>query len=99
MIFEKAFNYSFCIHYTAEIFRNPLLGNKFVIHEFSAHLVKVFVRYWRIFVIRESVIREFFTHDKESISSGPPRSSVIREYPLFANPLFANFTVFEKYVF
>ena len=82
MIFEKAFNYSFCIHYTAEIFRNPLLGNKFVIHEFSAHLVKVFVRYWRIFVTRESVIGEFFTHDKESISSGPPDE-------------FANFTVLK----
>ena len=86
MIFEKAFNYLFCIHYTTEIFRNPLLGNKFVIHEFSAHLVKVFVRYWRIFVTRESVIGEFFTHDKESISSGPPDASGIGEYPLFANP-------------
>ena len=72
--------------YRTEIFRNPLLGNKFVIHEFSAHLVKVFVRYWPIFVIRESVIGEFITHDKESISSGPPDASGIGEYPLFANP-------------
>ena len=86
MIFDKAFKYLFCIHHTTEIFRNPLLGNKFVIHEFSAHLVKVFVRYWRIFVIRESVIGEFITHDKESISSGPPDASGIGEYPLFANP-------------
>ena len=66
---------------------NPLFMNC------STHLYEVFGRYWRIFVTRKSVIGEFITHDKESISSGPNDTSGIGEYPLLANPLLANSTV------